>query len=152
MYLWSPIVMYVCTPCLLYPGCTMYVWLVVQPCGCGLVSLRHSKWKVNVCVSLSCDPVCIDVSLKVALPAASLCSAVTVLQYPVASKTCTCLGHIIFRIGKWSRLRLQRDCRLLHLFMENFIKWVGLNLNSSMHDFSRLYLVCTGCRDGEVWR
>ena len=61
--------------------------LLCKPCWCGLVSLRHSKWKVNVCVSLSCDPVCIDVSLKVALPAASLCSAVTVLQYPVALKT-----------------------------------------------------------------
>ena len=58
-----------------------------NPADVALFSLRHSEWKVNVCVSLSCDPVCIDVSLKVALPAASLCSAVTVLQYPVALKT-----------------------------------------------------------------
>ena len=96
--------------------------LLCKPCWCGLVSLRHSEWKVNVCVSLSCDPVYIDVSLKVALPAASLCSAATVLQYPVALKTLH-LFRIMFRIGKWSRPRLQRDGRLLHVFIEKFSKW-----------------------------
>ena len=127
--------------------------LLMWPCFDQVLIIERTRKMsiVNVCVSLTCGPCCINVSLMFALPGLHPC-CVTVLQYPVASKTCTCLGHIIFRIGKWSRLRLQRDCRLLHLFMENFIKWVGLNLNSSMHDFSRLYLVCTGCRDGGVWR
>ena len=122
-----------------------------NPADVALFSLRHSEWKVNVCVSLSCDPVYIDVSLKVALPAASLCSAVTVLQYPVALKTLY-LFRIMFRIGKWSRPRLQRDGRLLHVFIANFIRWIGLNLIRNMHNFSRLYLDCIGCRDGGVWR
>ena len=106
---------------------------------------------VNVCVSLTCDPCCINVSLMFALPGLHPC-CVTVLQYPVALKTLYLFRthHVQDRQMVTTSTAKRRSiiaCVYCELYQ---VSWA--EPNSSMHDFSRLYLDCTGCRDGGVWR